>query len=81
MGNGCRRESIFSESRKATSRAHCTLVEDRRDMRRNWDVLLNYRYMVSYTEYKPGHLGMLRDEARDYRMRRHEPRKGRMRVL
>jgi hypothetical protein len=56
-------------------------MENRRDMGRDWDVLLNYRDMVSYTEYEPGHLGMLRNEARDYRMRRHEPRKGRMRVL
>jgi hypothetical protein len=56
-------------------------MEDRRDMGRDGDVLLNYRDMVSYAEYKPGHLRMLRDEARDYRMRRHEPRKGGMRVL
>jgi hypothetical protein len=39
------------------------------------------RNMVSYPKHEPGHHGMLRDEARDYRMRRHEPRKGRMRVL
>ena len=56
-------------------------MEDRRDMGRDWDVLLHYRDMVSYPEYEPGHLGMLRDEARDYRVRRHEPRKGGMRVL
>jgi hypothetical protein len=56
-------------------------MENRRDMGRDWDVLLHDRDMVRYTEYKPGHLGMLRDEARDYRMRRHEPREGGMRVL
>jgi hypothetical protein len=57
------------------------LMEYLRDMRRDRHVFLNYRNMVSYPEYEPGHLGMLRDEARDYRMRRHEPRKARMRVL
>lgn len=56
-------------------------MEDRRDMSRDGDVLINNRNMMSDTEHKPGHLGMLSDEARDYRMRRHEPRKGGMRVL
>jgi hypothetical protein len=56
-------------------------MENRRDMGRDWNILFNNRYMVSYAEHEPGHLGMLRDEARDYRMRRHEPRKGGMRVL
>jgi hypothetical protein len=62
-------------------RAHCALMEDRSDRGGDWDVLLNYRDMVSYAEYETGHLGMLRDEARDYWVRRHEPRKAGMRVL
>jgi hypothetical protein len=71
----------FSEPWTASGRTHCALMEDRRDMGRDWDVLLHYRDMVSYPEYKPGHLGVFRDEARDYRMRLHEARKGGMRVL
>lgn len=58
-----------------------TLHENRRDVRRDRDVVLDHRNMVGDAEHETRRLWMLRDKAGNQRVRGHEPRKARMRVV